>query len=292
MTITVLTAAGTWAPWDIGYPADIGRALASEWDPVMAELMGDEPRFRWQGIGYPAVGFLNPDPNTSYNESVQLGVTEGLRLAEIFSGGFGGFPIRYTVEQVAAFTFADLRELPIDLVGYSQGAEVVIRIAIELARRGLRPRRIVTVGSPCRPPGPTLLGNNPPGSGISRLYTPAVLRPITTDIIRNKGEMYGCAPDSTYLPEFYGLFVQAEVSLPFAAAVFQFLTPYIAGGLGAVLAGNPFLALGTVDLPKAIRTAGVLTDFIATQAHTSYHLPAPEFGGRTGIQAAVDALAA
>lgn len=290
MTITVLTAAGTWAPWDFGYPADIGRALDGEWDPVLAELMGELPRFRWQGIGYPAVGFLNPDPHTSYNESVAIGVAEGLRLAEVFAGPFP--PIRYTTEQVAGLAFADLRELPIDLVGYSQGAEVAIRITIELARRGLRPRRIVTVGSPCRPPGRTLVGNNPPGSGISRLYTPAPLRGITTDIVRNRGEMYGCAPDDTYLPEFYELFVQAEVSLPFAAAVFQFLTPYIAGGIGAVLAGNPFLALGTIDLPKAVRTAGVLTDFIATQAHTSYGLPAPEFGGRTGVEVAINALRA
>lgn len=290
MTITVATAAGTWAPWDIGYPADVGRALDTEWDPVLAELMGELPRFRWRGIVYPAVGFLNPDPNTSYNESVAIGVTNGLHAVGETIGGLP--PIIYRAEQVDSLSYSDLRVIPVDLVGYSQGAEVVIRIAIELTRRGLRPRRIVTFGSPCRAPGPTRVGNNPRGSGISRLYTPEPLRPFTTDIVRNRGEMYGCAPEDTYLPEFYELFVQAEVSLPFAAAVFQFLTPYIAGGVGAVLSGNPFLALGTVDLPKAVRTAGVLTDFIATQAHTSYHLPAPEFGGRTGIQVAIDALAA
>lgn len=293
MTITVLTAAGTWADMFTGYPADTARGITSEWDEVQAEIFGqDGPRFRWQPINYPAVGFLNPDPNTSYNESVAMGVSEGLRLVGDLIGGWDRFPILYAASELDGVAFEQLAEVPIDLVGYSQGAEVVIRIAIAMAQRGLRPRRIVTFGSPCRPPGPTRIGNNPPGSGISRLYTPVPLRRITTDIVRNVGEMYGGAPDDTYLPEFYRLFVQAEVSIPFAAAAFQFLTPYIAGGLGAVVAGNPFAAINVVDLPKAINTAEILSDFMATQAHTSYHLPADEFGGRTGIQVAIDTLTA
>lgn len=265
MTVALLTAAGTWADMFTGYPADTARGLTSEWDHIEAELMGlDGPRFRFQPINYPAVGFLNPDPNTSYNESVELGVTEGVRLARL--------------------------EPVYDLVGYSQGAEVVVRIAEIMAAEGHPPRRIVTFGSPCRHPGPTLVGNNPAGSGISRYYGPPELFARTTDIVRNKGEMYGCAPDDTYLPEFYELFVQAETSLTFFAAALQFAMPYIAGGLGGVLAGNPFAVIGTVDIPKAIKTGIVLVDFASTQAHTSYHLPASEFGGRTGIQVAIDAL--
>lgn len=248
--ITVLTAAGTWAPWDVGYPADTARGLDTE-------------RFRWQPIGYPASGFLTPDPNTSYNESVAAGVTEGLRLLDSVTGEY-------------------------DLVGYSQGAEVVIRIAAAMLDRP--PRRIVTFGSPCRPPGRTKVGNNPAGSGISRFYTPPELQSRTWDIVRDKGEMYGCAPDDTYLPEFYTLFTQAETSLPFAAAVFEFLTPYLFGAIGAISTANPLALIGTVDVPKAMKTAVVVSDFIATQAHTSYHLPAPEYGGRTGIQVAIDAL--
>lgn len=248
--ITVLTAAGTWATPAMGYPADVARALDAE-------------RFTWRPINYPAVGFLNPDPNTSYNESVAMGVAEGLRMLETVRGEY-------------------------DLVGYSQGAEVVVRIADAMLERP--PRRIVTFGSPCRPPGRTKLGNNPPGSGISRFYTPPELRSRTWDIVRDKGEMYGCAPDDTYLPEFYQLFVQAETSLPFAAAVFEFLTPYLFGAIGAISTGNPLALIGTVDVPKAMRTAMVVADFVGTQAHTSYHLPAPEYGGRTGVQIAVDAL--
>src|SRR4051812_13045214 len=156
------------------------------------------PAFRWAPIPYPAVGFLNPDPNTSYNESVALGVTTGLRMLD------------------------DIPD-PFDLVGYSQGAEVVIRIAVGAALEGRRPRRIVTFGSPCRPPGPTKVGNNPPGSGISRLYAPPELRSPTTDIVRDKGEMYGCAEEDTLLPEFYSLFTQAELSLPFGVALLRIL---------------------------------------------------------------------
>ncbi|MGE2733866.1 hypothetical protein [Mycolicibacterium vaccae] len=290
MTIRLLTAAGTWAPWMVGYPADIGRAIGGEWEPVLAEVLGDEPRFRWRPIDYPAVGFLNPDPNTSYDESVAAGVAEGLR---ILGEEFGPLPdVRYTVDQLDDLTLDDLKALDADGVGYSQGAEVIIRIAVELARHGLRFRRIVNLGSPCRVPGPTRVGNNPPGSGIARLFPPKCLLPTITDIVRNTGEMYGCALDDTYLPEFYALFVQAEVSIPFAAAALQWAMPYIAGGLGAVLSGNPFGVIKVVDLPKAVKTAGQLIDFASTQAHTSYHLPAPEFGGRTGIQVAIDTIAA
>lgn len=291
MTIRILTAAGTWAPWGVGYPADVGRALHTEWDAVFAELMGEtETPFKWRPIGYPAVGFLNPDPKTSYNESVAIGVVEGL---QILAEEFGPLPpVIYLDDDLDDLELDELTVLEADGVGYSQGAEVIIRIAIELARRGLRFRRIVNFGSPCRVPGPTLVGNNPAGSGISRLYPPKCLWRTICDIVRDKGEMYGCAKDNTYLADFYGLFVQAEVSIPFATAALQWAMPYVAGGLGAVMSGNPFGVIKIIDLPKAIATAGQLIDFASTQAHTSYHLPAPEFGGRTGIQVGVDFLAA
>lgn len=297
MTVTVLTASGTWAPPDVGYPADTARALVSEWDWVQAELMGETgPRFVWRPIDYPAVGFLNPDPNTSYNESVTLGVTRGVTML-----------------------LDDITD-PYDLVGYSQGAEVVNRIATYMLEQGRPPRRIVTFGSPCRAPGPTRVGNNPPGSGISRLYTPRELRARTTDIVRNKGEMYGCAEEDTLLPEFYGLFTKAELSLPFGLALFRILGTALplAGAIGGTSGGMLSMfgglfggksntlaeVIGEVgatdqeidimkilgDIPGALKTALAVGEFLTTQAHTSYHLPAPEFGGRTGIQVAIDAL--
>jgi hypothetical protein len=297
VTITVLTAAGTWAPPDVGYPADTARGLVNEWDTVQAEIMGQTgPAFRWAPIDYPAVGFLNPDPNTSYNESVDIGVTRGISML--------------------------LNDIPgtYDLVGYSQGAEVVIRIADTMLELGRPPRRIVTFGSPCRAPGRTKVGNNPPGSGISRFYTPTELRNRTTDIVRDKGEMYGNAEEDTLLPEFYSLFTKAELSLPFGLALFRVLGTAIpllglAGGGGGTLLGmfgglfggksNTLPeVIGQVgaaeqevdimeiltDIPGVLKTAVVVGEFMTTQAHTSYHLPAPEFGGRTGIQVAIDAL--
>jgi hypothetical protein len=65
-----------------------------------------------------------------------------------------------------------------------------------LAHRAGDLLKVITFGSPCRPPGPTLLGNNPPGSGISGIYTPEQFRSRTYDFVLN-GDMYATATDDT-----------------------------------------------------------------------------------------------
>ena len=89
---------------------------------------------RNQPVGYPAIGFLFPDPFTSYNESVAQGVAELMRLILMNAGQFY-------------------------LSGYSQGAEVVVRTlrlmlpGQPLAHRAGDLLKVITFGSPCRAPG-------------------------------------------------------------------------------------------------------------------------------------------
>jgi hypothetical protein len=128
---------------------------------------------RNQPVGYPAAGFLFPNPFLSYNESVAQGVAELMRLILMNAGQFY-------------------------LCGYSQRAEVVVRTlrlmlpGQPLAHRAGDLLKVITFGSPCRAPGPTLLGNNPPGSGISRIYTPEQFRSRTYDFVLGS-DMYATA---------------------------------------------------------------------------------------------------
>src|SRR3979490_2294479 len=122
------------------------------------------------------------------------------------------------------------------LCGYSQGAEVVLRTlrlmlpGQPLAHRAGDLLKVITFGSPCRPPGPTLLGNNPPGSGISRIYTPEQFRPRTYDFVLT-ADMYATAPDAPRLPLGHGAFLPLDLDLPFALKIFT------------LIQSNEFLAL-------------------------------------------------
>ena len=160
-------ASGTWATPFQGPPFDVG------WRVEQMGLVRNQP------VGYPAAGFLFPNPFLSYNESVAQGVAELMRLILMNAGQFY-------------------------LCGYSQGAEVVVRTlrlmlpGQPLAHRAGDLLKVITFGNPCRPPGPTLLGNNPPGAGISGIYTPEQFRSRTYDFILN-GDIYPAATDDTLL---------------------------------------------------------------------------------------------
>jgi len=90
------------------------------------------------------------------------------------------------------------------LCGYSQGDEVVVRtLRLMLPGQPLADRagdllKVITFGSPWRPPGPTLLGNNPPGSGISRIFTPEQFRSCTYDFVLD-GDIDPTTTDDTLL---------------------------------------------------------------------------------------------
>jgi hypothetical protein len=215
-------------------------------------------------VGYPAAGFLNPNPFLSYNESVALGVTELVRLILLNAGKFY-------------------------LCGYSQGAEVVVRtLRLMLPGQPLAHRagdliNVVTFGSPCRPPGPTRLGNNPPGSGISRIYTPEQFRPQTFDFVID-GDMYATATDDTLLHLGYEALTALELELPFAVKILTLIQT------------DEFLSLlNLANTPetfaKVVKTAVVVGDFIVRNPHIHYG-DWLVFNGLTGVDRAVQILTA
>lgn len=217
--------------------------------------------------------------------------------------------------------------------GYSQSADGFKRAILDLFGDGGefvvhrdRLRRVICFGDPTRQPGPTKIGNDPPGWGIARLDTPQWLDDITYSITTHF-DLYACTTDDTIVALFYPWFVKAETSLTFVGYSAQIVIPAIASYfgiagplLGGVLGagGAALLAAVTgiglplmtqlittfVDAPppdprlvEALTAQGVLGDIprlIKTlvvlggiQTHGEYHLPKPEFGGRTGIEVGI-----
>jgi pimeloyl-ACP methyl ester carboxylesterase len=244
------------------------------------------------------MGFLTPNPDISYEESRNAGVVETIRLINTTPVG-----------------------TPLVLIGYSQGADVAIHVAAQflpggqLAGRVKDVKRIITFGSPSRPAGPTLLGNNPPGEGISGFVTPDEFRSITWDYVNN-GDMY--ASSTKLLRLFYSILTKMELSVDFAVAAIQILGTAVGGVQQGVLGGILGGLFGTAGAnstsrvinavaPKATTAqiatlSGLLTDvgdvaqtikvalqFASTGAHMNYHTW-PDFQGKSAVQHAIDGL--
>lgn len=161
--LTWFTVAGTWADMWSGFPADVANGL-------------DKRYWYWQPVNYPAsFGPIGGGPAPSYEESVAVGVEELIRLIEITPGRFA-------------------------LCGYSQGAEVVARVLIELISGRLTDRLkdclwYVAFGDPARQSG-VCVGRDPGGSGISgiRFTVPASVKMLVYAL---DGDMYCTTPDKT-----------------------------------------------------------------------------------------------
>jgi len=145
-------------------------------------------------------------------------------------------------------------------------------------------------------------------------------------------DMYACTPgddvppdDDTLLPLFYEWFVRAETELSFvgfsASIIIPALTSYL--GIAGFFVGPAIASLAGIGLDFANMLVGsfggqsadpekvewlkanqlitpqgvtrvfkTLAGLPGIQTHGEYHLPKPEFGGRTGIQVGCDILAA
>lgn len=177
------------------------------------------PRFPQQGVGFNTSAFLNPDPQHSYIEARNEGIAEMLRLA-----------------------LPDTR--PKVPIGYSMGADVVTHFLHRWpAERRHEIRKVVTFGSPGRHAGPTLLGNNPPGQGISGVWTPDWAIPITYDFIID-GDWYPCARG--LLPFLYEILTRMELSLEFAMYLFSVLTSTLGPALLGIATNVAVPVLGGV----------------------------------------------
>lgn len=226
-------------------------------------------RFIQQGVGFDTSAFLMGTPTHSYVDAVTEGTAELLRLA-----------------------LADPR--PKVIVGYSMGDDVANRAMLRWpADRRDEIALYVGFGGPSRPPGATLLGNDPGGKGIAGIYTPDWLRDRAYHFT-HEGDMYANAVG--ILPQLYQILVRLEVSVDFAAYLFNVLTTNIgqqllgtleshtpgAGALGKLLGlitpGATTDISGPIDLPAMlsnlpaiVQTIAAALQFIHTNAHYRYH---------------------
>ncbi|WP_109523726.1 MULTISPECIES: alpha/beta fold hydrolase [Nocardia] len=126
--IDVLIMGGTGFPQGEGITETFGRAL-------------DRRRFRYSFIDYPA-DYGTPTP---YGDSVQIGIHA--LLSAIYAS-----------------------PNPVLLAGYSQGAGIAAQVAHKLSRgerNDLQVLGAALIACPLRPPGPTVLGGDPGGHGVS-----------------------------------------------------------------------------------------------------------------------------
>ncbi|ABD58455.1 gp39 [Mycobacterium phage PBI1] len=279
-------------------------------------LMGGDPKFSYNDVIYDQYKSLewlldnNPDikdPDVEFWFSGYSQKADGLEDALEILFGDGGFTIPKTGETVGPGKY-----------------------------RHLRPRINGTIqfGNPSKQPGPTRVGNRPPGSGISRKKRPQWLTMMTWDIVTTSpgAPDFYAACDDDIRPLFYEWFIKADTELPFVVytaqiiipALLNLLAPFLggfggvtsplAGGILASATGLPMnllhgllsgvAAADNAPNPKLIELLSVrgvltnipqliklLTNISGVQTHGEYHLPKPEFNGRSGIQVGCDIVA-
>lgn len=297
--IWIYTAPGSGGNWNEGPSFAVG------------EFCKDVLKINHQPLGFPKGGYLGlmgGDPAYSYNDVI------GFMAAEL-------------ERQILACPDIDDPRFEIWLSGYSQTADGMRRAAAKLFGDGgrfshLRSRvnGLLLFGDPSRQPGPVKRGPgfdvdyNPPGWGIARYDSEPWLDRLCWSITTN-GDFYACTDDEIR-PLFYAEIVKADTELPFIVHVLKVALPILAGlpFVGAILA--PVMAfagplMGMVNGPdedvdrkltQLLSVQGVVTNVPALfkllgalpgiGIHGEYHLPKPEFGGRTGIQVGCDIVAA
>lgn len=242
-------------------------------------------RFHQQGVGFDTSAFLMGTPDHSYNDAMVEAPAEFLRLA-----------------------LPDTR--PKVLYGYSMGADAVVH-ALKLwpVERRDEIKVVCNFGNPARPPGPTLFGDDPGGSGIAGAFTPEWVRDRAYDFAM-PGDMYPNA--GGLLPQLYQILVRLEASTDFALYLFQLfattagqmllgLIPgaeLVAGSLSGLLGlitpgpkddtSEPINLLAMiVNIPAIIVTIVKALKFVVTNAHYHYHdQPMPQWRNLTAVDCA------
>lgn len=215
---------GTWGTWNVGPQCMAINRASNVWV---------------QGVGWNTGAFLNPDPRHSYVEARVEGTDELLRLA-----------------------LPDPR--PKIISGYSMGADVVVRFLHAWpADRRDEIRGVFTFGSPGRPPGPTKLGPDPGGQGISGIFTPEWARDREWSYTID-GDMY--SESTGVMNPIYELLTRMEASTDFAKYLFTWLTgiPLDLASIFSKITAPPtptgalLLGLGSTLMPGAGALAPIL----------------------------------
>lgn len=213
-----LNFTGTWGAFDNGFGWDIMMRL-------------DRARWELFGLTYNTQAFLMGTTDHSYLDMVNEGAATGLAVA-----------------------LPRPRNQRIGLFAYSGGCGA----AVEFLRRWPADRRdqiaiVECCGDPNRPPGPTLLGNDPGGHGISEDFPPGwVLNRYYSFAL--PGDMYPNADG--LLPIFYDILVRLEMTPEFIMWFFMLLVDQL-GNL-TPLGASMFGLGGMSSIPGFGMLAGLL----------------------------------
>ena len=246
-------------------------------------------RFIQQGVGFSTDAFLMGNQSHSYVDALNEGSAEWLRLA-----------------------LPDPR--PKVVIGYSMGEDVANHGLLQWpADRRDEIKLYIGFGSPSRPPGPTLLGNDPGGQGISGLFTVDWVRDRAYHFTHD-GDMYTNAIG--LLPSLYQILIRLEASTDFAMYLFNLFATSIGGQLlgrvlsplagagslsgllGLITRGPVAETTGPIDLfqmitniPAIIQSLVAALKFVQTNAHYHYHdQPEPFWRGLTAVDCAAQII--
>ena len=256
---------------------------------VTAAPQAPTKRFIQQGVGFDTSAFLMGNATHSYMDALTEGSEELLRLA-----------------------LPDPR--PKVVIGYSMGDDVANHAMLRWpAERRDEIRMYVGFGSPSRPPGATLLGNDPGGKGIAGIFTPDWLKDRAYHFSA-EGDMY---PNSVgILPQLYQILIRLEASIEFATYLFNVFATNIGkqllGVFGATVPGAGTLSglMGLItpgsvsstdgdinlmammaNLPAIVETIAAALKFVHTNAHYHYHdTPRPFWRGLTAVDCAAQII--
>lgn len=305
--IWMYSAPGSGADWWMGPPFDTGEFCKGAFN------------LNHQPVGYPKGGYLGlmgGDPGLSYIDVITAEAAELERLIDACPDlndpnvEFWFFGYSQSADGI--------KRAVVKLYG-DDGKYKQLRSRIN---------GLVLFGDPSRCPGPTKVGNDPKGWGIARYDSPQWADDLTWSITTHFDMYACTTDDTllplfyewfikaeTELP-----FVVycASIVIPAITSYLGIVGPLLGGLFGAagaaILSATTGVALPFLtqlisgygggspnpELVKALSAQGLLTPqgigkLIATlaalpgvQTHGEYHLPKPEFGGRTGIQVACD----
>jgi hypothetical protein len=232
------TVSGNWTKPDIGFTADVARGV-------------DQGLFSWHPVDCAAV--ISAQQAPTYAEAVQHGVDELTQRIKSQGG-----------------TFA--------LCGYSQGAEVVSRVLVELQSGALTARMAdfigaAVFGNPMRQLGRLFPGDTDPGGrGIAAITLTD--SPDTWAEYVNPGDLYAAVEDTdagACLTEMY----QAAMKLGIADTTVPAnpLLGAVAGGGGIVEKLRRLMSPGG-NLDSQLKAIDAAVEFLRadppTQPHTAY----------------------
>ena len=266
--IWIYSAPGSGASWWEGPPFEVGEYGRTVLD------------FNHQPIGYPIggyLGLLGGDPSLSYNQVIAdeaaeltrlLGLNPDVQaaLAKAQAAQSAGVPVEWVTGE----------DLELWFTAYSQSGDGMVVAVCALFGAGgqyellqSRINGLLIFGNPARQPLPDKVGNNAPGSGISRKVFPAWINDLTWSITATTpdGPDFYAACNDEIRPLFYEVIVEANTSFSFFEHVCMLVIPILINTFAPFLGPLGALADGIV-VPLLTAVTG-LSGGLVSQAVTA-----------------------